>query len=385
MSSGSAGTPPTTTDSSANMYKAYLESLPGINNATNAQLLPTARAQLNTNLATTPIQNAFNLQQLMQYGLPTAEVNQRITDSNALAGSRTQFNTLLGPGGITALAGSQLNRLTNPNYAKVADASANKTAEEINGFNLNGLSPGEQNSVERSLNQSNNATGNLGLSNRTNDVSNALNFGGAFNSKLGLLNNTLGTAASTGNMLQNNGFNSMAVAFGQPQGSSQSQFGSGAFGQTGATGQNNIASNLLGQQGSLVDTAYPLQAKSAFDNSTGNSYSKISEAFGNYGSGCCFIFMEAYEGMMPWWVRKCRDRYYKRNPRIARGYVRMAKWLVPLMQRHPVVRSLVWRTMVSPITWHGYSIVENDRRFQHKHIRKFWFTVWNFLGKKEDK
>jgi len=366
---GEAGQAPRTTQSMTDLYKSYVQSLPGIQNAANQQLLPTALAQLNTNLATTPIQNALNLQQLQQYGLPTAGVNQQIQNSNALAGAQTNLNQITGAGGQAAIAAQMLNRYTNPDYWKNADASANQSVNALNAINLNGLSPGEQNAVERSLNQTNAGTGNLGLNNNTNTISNAINFGGAFNSKIPLLNSTLNTAANTGNMLQNNGFNSTSTALSQPNMGTASTFGSGTFGATGPTGQSNLASNVLGQSGSLVNTAYPAQAQSNYANSPMNALNNIG------ANACCFIFMEAYYGKIPKHVRQRRDTYYRRNPRIANGYIKMAKWLVPLMQYSDIVRGLVWMYMVQPLTQYGYKF---NRKY--KWSRKFWFTIWNILG-----
>jgi hypothetical protein len=69
----------------------------------------------------------------------------------------------------------------------------------VNAINTNGLSPGEYNATERSLNNSNLSTGNLGVTNGTNTIANAMNFGGAFNSKIPLLNNAASTAAGVAN------------------------------------------------------------------------------------------------------------------------------------------------------------------------------------------
>jgi hypothetical protein len=110
-----------------------------------------------------------------------------------------------------------------------------------------------------------------------------------------------------------------------------------------------------------------------------------SESTGGLASilKCCFIFMESYEGSMPLFVRKSRDRYYNRLPLVARGYTRMAKWLVPLMQKSAVIRSLVWKTMVLPLTQYGGFThrVKGYQSFRQKRIyRKIWFGIWKYLG-----
>ena len=115
----------------------------------------------------------------------------------------TSTGPTLSPQAILNMYGSAL-----PSMATTATGAANTTASPalnaanqgataaVNAINLNGLSPGEGNAIERSTNQGNIATGNLGLVNPTNTISNALNFGGAFNSKIPLMN--AATNAATG-------------------------------------------------------------------------------------------------------------------------------------------------------------------------------------------
>jgi len=375
--SNSSGSPPPTTQQLGDLYKAYTQFLPGVAQVTNNQTLPTALSNFNANLATTPLNNALNLQQLQQYALPTANVEQAVQRSNALAGANTNLAQTLGAGGANVLATNELNRLSNPNYTANADASARQSVNALNAINLNGLAPGEQNAVERSLNQSNNATGNLGVSNATNDVANAMNFGGAFNNKIGILNNTLGTASGVGNMLQNNGLGqTSAIALGQPAPSTASTFGAGTFGpngqQAGSSAQST-ANQFLGGANQIANTQLGAQATSNYQNSPQGSFVANSGA-------CCFIFMEAYHGEMPVSVRKCRDAYYTAKPQIANGYKRMAKWLVPLMRHSRVIRQLVWSSMIQPLTEHAEYVTKHTYA-KHRTVRNFWFTVWNYLGK----
>jgi len=246
--------------------------------------------------------------------------------------------------------GNTTNQVANNSIgAPALNAATQGAVEGVNAINLNGLSPGEGNAIERSTNQGNASTGNLGLNNSTNTIANALNFGGAFNSKIGLLNNATNTAA----------------------------------------GVSNAANTSLGTASSLFN---PLanNANASKSQSTSNSQfanSSISSGFGSgYGSSdtagvnCCFIFLQSFHGILPDYVRECRDVYYRKYPQIANGYKRMAKYLVPVMKHSPLVNMIVWHTMVSPLTKHGYSIIKNKKQFQHKKIRKFWFNVWYILG-----
>ena len=96
------------------------------------------------------------------------------------------------------------------------------------------------------------------------------------------------------------------------------------------------------------------------------------------GSICCFIFLEAYHGNIPSHVRKYRDKVYNKNHDIATGYRRMAKWLVPSMQRFSLVRFLVWYLMVLPIT---KNCTSNKKMSKARIITHFWLRVWAILGK----
>lgn len=239
--------------------KAFTQYLPQIIGITNSQATPTAQAQLAATQATQGGYNALNLQQAQQFGLPLAQVGQQITNSNALAGAQTNVNQLQGAGGQAAIAAQQLARQTNPEYYSALDPAVQRSNDLLGSINLKGLSGGEQSAVERSLNQSNYATGNLGLDNATTAVSNAMNFGNALQAKRNALGQAIGTSLNTANTAQNTGFSPVNIALGQPNASTMGNFGTGTFNQTnagtqsGTTGANNqMASSLLGNMFGLV-------------------------------------------------------------------------------------------------------------------------------------
>jgi hypothetical protein len=232
-------------ESMASMLQSYAKYLPGVIDVTAAQQPNIAQHQLEATQATQPGYNQLNLEQAQQYAVPLAQVGQQVANSNALAGAQTNLNQIQGPGGQAALAAAELAKQTNPNYYKVQDAASNKAVDLLNSINLKGLSGGEQSAVERSLAQSNAGTGNLGLNNALNTTSNAMNFGGAFNQKLGALGNALGAANQTATSAQNTGFNPVNIALGQPNASTMGNFGTGTFSNTNAGTQNNSANNAF--------------------------------------------------------------------------------------------------------------------------------------------
>lgn len=99
--------------------------------------------------------------------------------------------------------------------------------------------------------------------------------------------------------------------------------------------------------------------------------------------GCCFIFMEAYKGEMPWWVRACRDEFAPESTARRRGYIRMARWLVPKMQQNIFARLLVWFLMIKPLTvWGGWykKVSGYERGWLCRPFVFFWFKVWEWTG-----
>lgn len=199
------------------------------------------------------------------------------TSSSSGSGNSTSLSTSapqLTPQQVLSMYGTALpsilnttNTGVNNSVAAPALQAANQGAVAgVNAVNLNGLSPGEGNAVERSTNQQNQTTGNLGLNNPTNAVSNAMNFGGAFNSKIPLANaatstasgvagtgaQTLGTVGSLFNPISSSGnasvsnsrSNSLFANAGSSSGagnSNQSGFNVGCFLTTACCGYKGLS------------------------------------------------------------------------------------------------------------------------------------------------
>lgn len=361
------------------VFNSYLQYLPYLSQMTASQELPLAMAQYGATAATQPLYNALNLQQLQQYALPEAQVGQDIARSNALSGAQTNLMQLQGAGGDAAAYAQGLTNALNPALA----AANSGAARAVNAINLQGLSPGEAAATERALNQANVGTGNLGLMNNTNAIANAMNFGGAFNSKIGLLNNATNAAANAANA-STNAINPVNVALGQPNTSTMSNFGAGQFQPTSATTGTGTAGNAFSFGGGLLGNQSSMMNAQTGASSALQQTNSIPSYISAIGGACCFIFLEAYNGELPWWIRKCRDYYYEQEPQVATGYKRMAKWLVPAMKHSRLVRWAVNRFMIQPLTLYGGWLMcvegyEDCQQFQS--YKRFWFNVWRKLGK----
>ena len=282
--------------------------------------------------------------------------------------SNTGLSGVTGAGGQTAGAVQGLSNQLNPSLgtANTAASNANNTAamaaggaaNQLGAINLTGLSPGESAATERSLANTNVGTGNLGLLNPTNTIANAMNFGGAFNSKLPLYNTAVNTM---GNVSGAFGGASNAAS-----GAANANTGSNAGVNSIANPSQSALTATLGNTGLLNQVS---QGNFSTNQGSGQSI--------GVANGCCFIFMEAYKGQMPKSIRRFRDRYYRLQPSIANGYLRMAKWLVPLMQKSNVVRGIVWHCMIKPATRH----TEHPTCNWNKTISRFWLRAWAVYGK----
>lgn len=186
-SSNSGSTNPQATP--AQMAALYSKYLPQALATTTGQAPLVANTLAGSAAGANPIYTASGAQQLGTYAPDYAQAGNNLAQQQAFG----QAQLLGGNGAVTALEGAGLNNLLNPAQA----AANNQSVNLLNSVNMNGLSPGEYNATERSLNNANQSTGNLGVQNGTNTINNAMNFGGAFNNKIGILGSALGAANQT--------------------------------------------------------------------------------------------------------------------------------------------------------------------------------------------
>ena len=244
-SSGSGSSHPQATPQQ--FLDMYSKALPQLLSSTTSQTGGITTSLANSAAGANPIYTQSGLDQLNKYapGYQQAGANLERAQAGTTAG------LLTGEGGRAASNAVALNSALNP-----AQAAANRnTVDLANSINLNGLSPGESNAVERSLNQSNASTGNLGLSNGTNTVANAMNFGGAFNNKLGIASNIINSANSTA-AGQNAQIN--PTQFAVQSGQSANNFGLGKFDSSQANANLTVPysfSSALGNQLASVSSA----------------------------------------------------------------------------------------------------------------------------------
>lgn len=94
---------------------------------------------------------------------------------------------------------------------------------------------------------------------------------------------------------------------------------------------------------------------------------------------CCFIFLEADDGVLHRIARRARDEMM--TPRNRRGYYKLSEVFVPLMRKSSVFKFIVKWTMVRPMISFGkfkYNEGRVGRLF--KPVADFWFSIFEYLG-----
>lgn len=145
--------------------------------------------------------------------------------------------------------------------------------------------------------------------------------------------------------------------------------------------QQSVSTNSLVALASML---YPKVGTNVED-FTGRG-DQSSTAYSVSTNPCCFIFMEAYHGEMPEWVRQCRDELAPESASRRRGYIRMSKWLVPGMRVSQLARAVVWHFMVHPTTLAGgwrKKVKGYENCFYLAPVAYAWFAVWSVLGREK--
>lgn len=375
---GSDAPAPTATESTAEMMRAYTAGLPDLLNVTSQNILPVEKAMLEASQAVSPGYTKLQTDLYGTYGPELTRIGSELNRQNEMAQIATDTGALAEAnkaGGLLDQAKAGQEKL-DPEYYTSRALASSKLGDLLNSIDVNGLSGSERAEVSRSLARDNAATGNTDPSSLS-TVSNAMTFGSALDKKRNSLMNALNTASQLAPT-----FKSGQDAFQMTTGRSGSaNTGTGQFvgnTQTGGTA-TAMGNSLLGQVG---------QANSNAMNINANRRDTLDKATSMVGAimpdsvGCCFIFMEAYDGLMPWWVRKCRDAFYTKDRR--NGYVRCSKWLVPMMEKSSFIRQLVNDLMIAPLTSYGGYLFkvkgyEDGRKYQG--YTNFWFKVWDIIGK----
>ena len=368
---------PTATESTAEMMKAYTQYLPELMRVTAQNIMPMEQALLQSRQAISPQQSQLEADLYKQFGPQFAQIGSEIARQNALAQAGTDAAVLAGPGKQVISSALEAQKLADPEYYKARELGLQGLENLFSSLPDagTGLSGAEREEVTRSLARDNIARGNT-QPGALSTVENAMKFGSA-----GAARQQQKQAQVAGAVGAAGGFMSPAQSkidtFQMTTGKPSMNYGDSRFSGPRETGD---AAMSMGQGmwqgiGQSQSDAMNVNAKRR------DTLDRII-AMNESNPDCCWIFLAASGDGLPWWVRHCRNVLGTAETR--RGYTRMSKWLVPAMKRSRVVRWLVRLTMTEPITMYGgylCGVEECCDGWVFQPVKRFWFSVWNKLGK----
>lgn len=348
---------------------AITKHYPTLVDALGSQNQKVAEGEQKTREAIAPREQALSAGLYKQYAPQYGQV-----------GSGVDLAALSGAGGQSVLAADQLGRQIDPEYYASREASSSKLAQLLGGMNPNELTGAERENTARGLARSGYQSGETNAPSNQGAINAAMTYGSALDTKRSGVANAINTATAAIPTFKS-GKDAFTQATGGARDATRVFGGATDFGGNSSESGSKMAENVLGVTSGINTQKRQLdsQRRTGLDVGIGAATSLSP------GQVCCFIFMEAYNGKLPWYVRECRDYWYDRIPELGEGYKKMAKWLVPSMQKSKVVRFLVNELMVKPISRIGEYIVgmKNDYSIIDMTIHNTWFNIWAFMANKQ--
>jgi hypothetical protein len=363
------------------MMQALQKNLPGLGRVMGENILPFEQAKLAASEITSPRQAELQANLYDKYGQRLNDTGNQIARNNALAQAETDKQVLAGPGKELIASALEAQRVADPEYFKTRETMAPALEKLIGSYDLTGgLSAGENAAMERSVNQGNVARGTATAPSNIATVQNAVQFGDATRRRQQENQAGMANALNVGTGFlpaSRTGFDPFRVATGKSSGAN-----TGENKLTGPmqVGQDTMAmgNNMFNQIAATHNNAANINAQRR------DGLDRFNETFSStVGSVCCFIFMEAYNGNIPWYVRASRDAH--KTPDMTRGYRIFGMFAIPQMKKHGIMRRLINATMINPLTKHAadFCLVPGSEGFMKKHwlCQKFWPNFWTLLGK----
>lgn len=129
-----------------------------------------------------------------------------------------------------------------------------------------------------------------------------------------------------------------------------------------------------------AEQAYQAQLALEAQQTEAETYAEGQEKAAEAGAGgCCFIFLEADNGVLHRIARRARDEMM--TSRNKRGYYKLSEVFVPAMRKSKVFKASVQWLMVKPMISFGkYKYGEGKMGIIFKPVADFWFSVFEYLG-----
>lgn len=230
---------PSAQESTDQTLGALIQRFPDLMKAYNAQVYPTAQAQLDSETKISPQYEQLMTDLYKQFAPQLAATGNQIDAASRTATANEDVNLLKNQGKELATGYNEIDRQLNPEYYATREKTANKLAELLGSVNLDDANP----EAERLVNQENVRTGQLGNTSSTNTVANALAFGNEKAKRTATLSSAINAATSFLTPSQNTQFNPLTAVTGKPA----SNTGLSNFGGVTQSGQEaySAGSGLL--------------------------------------------------------------------------------------------------------------------------------------------
>lgn len=363
------------------MMQALQKNLPGLTQVTAQNILPYEQAKIDASKVISPQQMDLQTQLYDTYGQRLNNIGNEIARTNAISQAETDKQVLEGPGKELISSALAAQRVADPEYFRTREAMAPALEKLIGSYDLTGgLSAGENAAMERSVNQGNAARGVATAPSNIATVQNAVQFGDATRRRQQENQAGLANALNVGTGFlpaSRTGFDPFKVATGKTSGANT--------GENKFTGTQQVGADTMGMSTNMFNQIANTHNNAANINAQRrDGLDRFNETFSStVGSVCCFIFMEAYNGNIPWYVRASRDAH--KTDDMTRGYKLCSLFMVPQMKKSGIMRWLINATMIKPLTKHAadFCLVPGSEGLMKKHwlCQKFWPSFWTLLGK----
>jgi len=324
--------------------------------------LPTAQEIQRISEQITPQENLLTLRQLQQFAPQLTTLGTQLAGQSQRGGIENDIAAILGSGQNLVGNALQLDMLVNPQFYNMRQLAGSGIEQLLGAQSPSRLSGAELAETERGLNRYNASRGNVNVTDATTTAAAAGAFGNKLAEKQARFAQSLSLIPSLSG-ISRAPIDTFGIATGR--GNQYNPLGVQNV-STGSQSGNQFQSQLGDLQSQYIQSKS--NAKSVSDTLEGAVGSCLS----------CYIMREYLGLTLPWYLKAVRDFEYKRNPSIQIGYRNMSYWLIPLLRKLPILRWLISWIMIKPLLYHAaYRTGYNKWGRILLPFKWFWLKIWS--------
>lgn len=137
------------------------------------------------------------------------------------------------------------------------------------------------------------------------------------------------------------------------------------------SGQNQDITQGLTAGANRLNQAMQFYAQREMQDQAQQNWGEVAKS---HFSNCCWIFIKGE--MFNENVKNLRNQLFPHESFIAKGYRKMALWLIPLMHEHKWLVTLLQTIMLRPIR----DFADNPKRRWLIPVCVFWCLIWHLYG-----